>query len=177
MSSEDQTKTLGCSAKVELYPPADARRDYTPSVAQLLSPCGTSVGREARLDIGQQGSVKLSKTLHGSKICHITNVSLSKLVDSHHLKIKETFTVFHNPQLQLSMCLECMDTGQTNRHSSLPVTPGDLPLSATHATRHHSQKTGPVNWSLDLRFYIHSSTGEFIMTSAGFKMVKWSQLI
>ncbi|XP_035525500.1 potassium voltage-gated channel subfamily H member 6 [Morone saxatilis] len=55
-SSEDLAKPLSHGAKVELYPPEDARRDYSPSVVQLLPPSGTSVGREAVLDLGHQAS-------------------------------------------------------------------------------------------------------------------------
>ncbi|XP_038592483.1 potassium voltage-gated channel subfamily H member 6 [Micropterus salmoides] len=56
LSSEDLAKPLDHSAKVELYPPEDARRAYSPSVVQLLPPSGTSVGREAVLDLGHQAS-------------------------------------------------------------------------------------------------------------------------
>ncbi|XP_029312589.1 potassium voltage-gated channel subfamily H member 6 [Cottoperca gobio] len=55
-SSEDLAKPLAHSAEVELYPPQDARRDYSPSVVQLLPPSGTSVGREATLERGPQAS-------------------------------------------------------------------------------------------------------------------------
>ncbi|KAM9838095.1 voltage-gated inwardly rectifying potassium channel KCNH6 [Aulostomus maculatus] len=55
-SSEDLTKPLAHGAKVDLYPPGDARRDYTPSMVQLLTPSGTSVGRDAVLDRGHQAS-------------------------------------------------------------------------------------------------------------------------
>ncbi|XP_031171009.1 potassium voltage-gated channel subfamily H member 6 isoform X1 [Sander lucioperca] len=55
-SSEDLAKPLAHGAKVELYPPEDARRDYSPSVVQLIPPNGTSVGREAALDRGHQAS-------------------------------------------------------------------------------------------------------------------------
>ncbi|CAK6971000.1 potassium voltage-gated channel subfamily H member 6 [Scomber scombrus] len=53
-SSEDQPLAHG--AKVELYSPEDARREYSPSVVQLLPPSGASVGREAVLDRGHQAS-------------------------------------------------------------------------------------------------------------------------
>ncbi|XP_044194716.1 potassium voltage-gated channel subfamily H member 6 [Thunnus albacares] len=53
-SSEDQPLAHG--AKVELYPPEDARREYSNSVVQLLPPSGASVGREAVLDRGHQAS-------------------------------------------------------------------------------------------------------------------------
>ncbi|XP_026207395.1 potassium voltage-gated channel subfamily H member 6 [Anabas testudineus] len=53
-SSEDLAKAH--SAKVELYPPEDARRDYPPSVVQLLPTSGASVAREAVLDRGHQAS-------------------------------------------------------------------------------------------------------------------------
>ncbi|KAK9530410.1 hypothetical protein VZT92_011912 [Zoarces viviparus] len=49
-SSEDLAKPLDHSPKEELYPPEDPRRDYSPSVVQLLPQSGTSVGREAVLD-------------------------------------------------------------------------------------------------------------------------------
>lgn len=52
-SSDDLTKPHG--AKVELYPPEDASRDYAPSAVQLLPPSGASVGRESVLDRGPQG--------------------------------------------------------------------------------------------------------------------------
>nr|XP_020479029.1 potassium voltage-gated channel subfamily H member 6-like [Monopterus albus] len=55
-SSEDLAKPLAHGAKVELYPPEDGRRDFTPSVVQLRPTSGTSVGREAGLDRGQQAS-------------------------------------------------------------------------------------------------------------------------
>ncbi|XP_074477025.1 voltage-gated inwardly rectifying potassium channel KCNH6 [Sebastes fasciatus] len=55
-SSEDLAKPLSDSAKVELYPAEDARRDYPPSVVQLLPPSGASVGREAVSDRGHQAS-------------------------------------------------------------------------------------------------------------------------
>ncbi|XP_035810488.2 potassium voltage-gated channel subfamily H member 6 isoform X1 [Amphiprion ocellaris] len=55
-SSEDMEKSFCHGAKVELCPPEDARRDYSPSVVQLLSPSGTSVGRDAVLDRGHQAS-------------------------------------------------------------------------------------------------------------------------
>ncbi|XP_039645048.1 potassium voltage-gated channel subfamily H member 6 isoform X1 [Perca fluviatilis] len=55
-SSEDLAKPLAHGAKVELYPPEDGRRDYSPSVVQLIPPSGTSVGREAVLDRGHQAS-------------------------------------------------------------------------------------------------------------------------
>uniref|UniRef100_A0A668AH63 Potassium voltage-gated channel, subfamily H (eag-related), member 6b n=1 Tax=Myripristis murdjan TaxID=586833 RepID=A0A668AH63_9TELE len=51
-SSEDLSKPLAHVAKVELYPPEDARRDYSPSVVQLLPPGGNSMGRETVLDRG-----------------------------------------------------------------------------------------------------------------------------
>ncbi|XP_068438822.1 potassium voltage-gated channel subfamily H member 6 [Clinocottus analis] len=49
-SSEDLAKPLGPSAKEELYPPEEARQDYSPSVVQLLPQSGPSLGREAVLD-------------------------------------------------------------------------------------------------------------------------------
>ncbi|KAG7227867.1 hypothetical protein INR49_013661 [Caranx melampygus] len=55
-SSEDLAKSLTHGAKVELYPPEDATRDYSPSVVQLLPPSGTSVGRDSVLDRGHQAS-------------------------------------------------------------------------------------------------------------------------
>ncbi|KAI3365278.1 hypothetical protein L3Q82_010374, partial [Scortum barcoo] len=55
-SSEDLAKTLAHSAKVELYPPEDGRRECTPSVVQLLPPSGSSVGRDTMLDLGHQAS-------------------------------------------------------------------------------------------------------------------------
>ncbi|KAM3860042.1 voltage-gated inwardly rectifying potassium channel KCNH6 [Diretmus argenteus] len=54
-SSEDLSKPLARGGKVELYPPDDARLDYSPPVVQLLPPSGASVGREAVLDRGHQG--------------------------------------------------------------------------------------------------------------------------
>lgn len=53
-SSEDLAKPHG--AKVDLYPPEDTRRDYPPPVVQLLPTSGASVGREAVLDRGCQGT-------------------------------------------------------------------------------------------------------------------------
>ncbi|XP_069012383.1 voltage-gated inwardly rectifying potassium channel KCNH6 [Embiotoca jacksoni] len=53
-SSEDLARPL--AHKVELYPPEDARQDYSPSVVQLLPPSGTSMGRDAVLDQGHQAS-------------------------------------------------------------------------------------------------------------------------
>ncbi|XP_049916763.1 potassium voltage-gated channel subfamily H member 6 [Epinephelus moara] len=55
-SSEDLAKPHAHGAKVELYPPEDSRRDYSPSVVQLLPPSGTSVGRDAVYDRGHQAS-------------------------------------------------------------------------------------------------------------------------
>ncbi|XP_034717015.1 potassium voltage-gated channel subfamily H member 6 isoform X1 [Etheostoma cragini] len=55
-SSEDLAKPLAHGSKVELYPPEDARQDYSPTVVQLIPPSGTSVGREAVLDRGHQAS-------------------------------------------------------------------------------------------------------------------------
>ncbi|XP_035002386.2 potassium voltage-gated channel subfamily H member 6 [Hippoglossus stenolepis] len=54
-SSEDLETSLAHGAKVELYPPEDAARDYSPSVVQLRPPSGTSVGKEA-VDRGPQAS-------------------------------------------------------------------------------------------------------------------------
>uniref|UniRef100_A0A674P8T2 Potassium voltage-gated channel subfamily H member 2 n=1 Tax=Takifugu rubripes TaxID=31033 RepID=A0A674P8T2_TAKRU len=51
LSSEDLSKSLPHSTKVELYPPADAQRDYSPTVVKLLPPSGASVGREVMLDV------------------------------------------------------------------------------------------------------------------------------
>ncbi|XP_056899942.1 potassium voltage-gated channel subfamily H member 6 isoform X3 [Takifugu flavidus] len=56
LSSEDLSKSLPHSTKVELYPPADAQRDYSPTVVKLLPPSGASVGREVMLDVSQQAS-------------------------------------------------------------------------------------------------------------------------
>ncbi|XP_061667101.1 potassium voltage-gated channel subfamily H member 6 [Syngnathoides biaculeatus] len=53
-SSKDSTKPLSQSAKVELYPSAEGRREYVPSEVQLLPPSGASVGREAVLDRSRQ---------------------------------------------------------------------------------------------------------------------------
>ncbi|XP_047466078.1 potassium voltage-gated channel subfamily H member 6-like isoform X2 [Mugil cephalus] len=55
-SSEDLTKPLVHGAKVELYPPEEAKREYSPPVVQLLPPSGNSVGRDASLDLGHQAS-------------------------------------------------------------------------------------------------------------------------
>ncbi|XP_028286591.1 potassium voltage-gated channel subfamily H member 6 [Parambassis ranga] len=55
-SSEELATPLAQRAKVELYPPEDARRDYSPSVVQLLPTGGTSVGRDAVLDHSHQAS-------------------------------------------------------------------------------------------------------------------------
>ncbi|XP_054455496.1 potassium voltage-gated channel subfamily H member 6 [Anoplopoma fimbria] len=49
-SSEDLANLLGPSAKEELYPAEDARRDYSPAVVQMIPQSGPSVGREAVLD-------------------------------------------------------------------------------------------------------------------------------
>ncbi|TKS89836.1 Potassium voltage-gated channel subfamily H member 6 [Collichthys lucidus] len=49
-SSEHLAKSLSHGNKIELYPPEDARRDYSPSVVQLLPPSGTSLSR----DLGNQ---------------------------------------------------------------------------------------------------------------------------
>ncbi|KAE8284234.1 Potassium voltage-gated channel subfamily H member 6 [Larimichthys crocea] len=51
-SSENLAKPLSHGNKIELYPPEDARRDYSPSVVQLLPPSGTSLSR----DLGNQAS-------------------------------------------------------------------------------------------------------------------------
>ncbi|XP_055360216.1 potassium voltage-gated channel subfamily H member 6 isoform X2 [Betta splendens] len=53
-ASDDLAKPHG--AKVELYPPDDDRRDYSPSAVQLLPPSSASVGRESVLDRGPQAS-------------------------------------------------------------------------------------------------------------------------
>ncbi|XP_027140538.1 potassium voltage-gated channel subfamily H member 6 [Larimichthys crocea] len=45
-SSENLAKPLSHGNKIELYPPEDARRDYSPSVVQLLPPSGTSLSRD-----------------------------------------------------------------------------------------------------------------------------------
>lgn len=55
-SSDDLPNTLSHRTKVELCPPKDLRRNYPPTVLQLMPKSGSSVGREAVLDIGQQGS-------------------------------------------------------------------------------------------------------------------------
>lgn len=55
LSSEDLSKSLPGSTKAELYPPADARRDYSPPAVKLLRPSGTTVGREAALDDSRKG--------------------------------------------------------------------------------------------------------------------------
>lgn len=41
--------------KVELYPLADARRDYSPPDVKMSHPSGTSAGREAVVDISRKG--------------------------------------------------------------------------------------------------------------------------
>ncbi|XP_068161561.1 potassium voltage-gated channel subfamily H member 6 [Antennarius striatus] len=78
-SSEDLAKPLSHSAKVELYPPEENRRDYSPSVVQLLNPSGSSAGREAMLDVNHQGmyrywpdrqSQKFSSRAWRSSSCH-----------------------------------------------------------------------------------------------------------
>ncbi|CAJ1081098.1 hypothetical protein INR49_013661 [Xyrichtys novacula] len=55
-SSEELVKPPAHGTKVELYPPGDGRRDYSPSVGQLLPPSGRTVGREAMMDHGRQAS-------------------------------------------------------------------------------------------------------------------------
>ncbi|XP_074519384.1 voltage-gated inwardly rectifying potassium channel KCNH6 [Halichoeres trimaculatus] len=55
-SSEELAKPLAHRARVEFYPSDDARRDYSPSVTQLLPPGGRTVGREAVMDHGRQAS-------------------------------------------------------------------------------------------------------------------------
>ncbi|XP_028332040.1 potassium voltage-gated channel subfamily H member 6 [Gouania willdenowi] len=49
-SSEDLAKPFAHNAKVELFPPEESRRDFSPSVVQLLHPNGSSV------DCGHQAS-------------------------------------------------------------------------------------------------------------------------
>ncbi|KAK5881213.1 hypothetical protein CesoFtcFv8_022036 [Champsocephalus esox] len=49
-SSEDLATPLAHSAKVELYPPQDARVDPPPSAVQLIPPSSTSLEREPVLD-------------------------------------------------------------------------------------------------------------------------------
>ncbi|XP_041672457.1 potassium voltage-gated channel subfamily H member 6 isoform X2 [Cheilinus undulatus] len=55
-SSEDLAKPLAHGARVELYPSEDIRRDYSPSVVQLLPSTGSTVGREPMMDHGHQAS-------------------------------------------------------------------------------------------------------------------------
>lgn len=54
-SSGDLPNILSHHAKVELGPPKNPRRNDPPTVLQLIPQSGSSVGREAILNIGHQG--------------------------------------------------------------------------------------------------------------------------
>lgn len=69
-SSDDLPNTLSHRTKVELCPPKDPRRDYPPTVLQLIPKSGTSVGREAMLDVGHQG-----RLISRSPVCSLPQTS------------------------------------------------------------------------------------------------------
>lgn len=131
---------------MELYPPADAQRDYSPTVVKLLPPRGASVGREAVLDVSQQGRVRGRWLV----VCTIYSLTINLL-----------YKITYFPlQHHLSICLEGMAIAWTNKPSSFQVARAALHLSAARTTHRRSQRNGPASWSRDSRFYIHSSTGE-----------------